>query len=558
MSWNQQEDCPPELASLDQGAGPIKGFRRFCSKIFCGLSLTRSCNFCVFCCVCIGSLLGQVAPVIVGVSDTACLVILYFVCPNTRHESYSFSTNLLDLVLLSAFRSLCCLTSYLACGSSSNCQKPYLYTAYGVGVLSLVFIFFKAIKFDYDDDDETWVAVLMFLTTAIGSIAHVLVAQPMYAAAKKRRKAQISPRYRYSGSEKDWLVEQNQVGYSTISGGPRNSSTNWSDTDSDDESPDMPGKVFTDVESKFMVCEGVEIHYKMLEPPTEEQASDTSRVSPPAVILVHGFGGGVFSWRHLMLQLVRRCNCIVVAFDRPGFGLTERPYRHSFPDANNPYALHSQVKMIFSLCKQLSLERIVLIGHADGALLSMLTAVAAIEGEVTGVKVAGLAMIAPNMSSEMVPTSTRLLLQTKLGRQMLRPLLRSEIGEVALRRAWHDSAKLSRDVLELYKTPLRVEGWDRALYEVARLKGEVEAAKLPQMFALIAGLPTVFLAGEFDRVVSPRKCAAVAAEFPGSQYRVVPTSGHLPHEESPLAVVGLLANFVSNALVTGGSHAGPS
>lgn len=51
---------------------------------------------------------------------------------------------------------------------------------------------------------------------------------------------------------------------------------------------------------------------------------------------------------------------------------------------------------------------------------------------------------------------------------MLRPLLRSEVGEVSNRRAWHEPAKLTAEVLEHYKRPLRARNWDAALVEVSR------------------------------------------------------------------------------------------
>jgi hypothetical protein len=38
------------------------------------------------------------------------------------------------------------------------------------------------------------------------------------------------------------------------------------------------------------------------------------------IVLVHGFGGGVFSWRHVMQPLADATGCRVVALDRPGFG----------------------------------------------------------------------------------------------------------------------------------------------------------------------------------------------------------------------------------------------
>lgn len=61
---------------------------------------------------------------------------------------------------------------------------------------------------------------------------------------------------------------------------------------------------------------------------------------------------------------------------------------------------------------------------------------------------------------------TALHCKCRLGRRILRPLLRSEVGEVANRRAWFDASKLTPEVLQLYKQPLKVQGWDLALLEV--------------------------------------------------------------------------------------------
>ena len=63
------------------------------------------------------------------------------------------------------------------------------------------------------------------------------------------------------------------------------------------------------------------------------------------IVLVHGFGGGVFSWRHVMGTLARQVGCTVAAFDRPGWGLTSRLRREDWEDKEmpNPYKLESQV-----------------------------------------------------------------------------------------------------------------------------------------------------------------------------------------------------------------------
>lgn len=63
------------------------------------------------------------------------------------------------------------------------------------------------------------------------------------------------------------------------------------------------------------------------------------------IVLVHGFGGGVFSWRHVMGVLARQVGCTVAAFDRPGWGLTSKPRQKDWEvnQLPNPYKLENQV-----------------------------------------------------------------------------------------------------------------------------------------------------------------------------------------------------------------------
>ena len=49
---------------------------------------------------------------------------------------------------------------------------------------------------------------------------------------------------------------------------------------------------------------------------------------------------------------------------------------------------------------------------------------------------------------------------------MLVRMLRTEIGEVYNRAAWGDSVLLTPDIRQLYKEPLRIQGWDAAILEV--------------------------------------------------------------------------------------------
>jgi pimeloyl-ACP methyl ester carboxylesterase len=145
-----------------------------------------------------------------------------------------------------------------------------------------------------------------------------------------------------------------------------------------------------------------------------------------------------------------------------------------------------------------------------------------------------------------VPTGAKLLLRSSVGLPLLRPLLRSEVAEVSLSRAFHQPGKLTPAVLARYAEPLRVLGWDRALWEVARCAGELSHGELSALAegAAAAGTPAVVLAGAQDRVAPPEIAASMAASL-GTDVLTVPDCGHLPQEESPAALASLIAPAIS-------------
>ncbi|KAH9311074.1 hypothetical protein KI387_026109, partial [Taxus chinensis] len=237
------------------------------------------------------------------------------------------------------------------------------------------------------------------------------------------------------------------------------------------------------------------------------------------IILIHGFGGGVFSWRHVMAPLARQTGCSVAAFDRPGWGLTSRPDRAEWEEKRlpNPYELQSQVNLLFSFCEEMGFSSVVLVGHDDGGLLALMAAERAHTSN-QQIEVKGVVLVGVSLAREVVPAFARILLHTSLGQHMLRPLLRTEISQVANRRAWYDATKLTSDVLDLYKAPLCVEGWDRALREVGKLSSTsvVSVHNGMELLKAIKELPVLIAAGAEDILVPLKSAHALASKLPNS------------------------------------------
>ncbi|KAF8406989.1 hypothetical protein HHK36_006110 [Tetracentron sinense] len=307
------------------------------------------------------------------------------------------------------------------------------------------------------------------------------------------------------------------------------------------------------------------------------------------IILVHGFGGGVFSWRHVMGVLAQQVGCTVAAFDRPGWGLTSRPRRKDWEEKQlpNPYKLETQEKLdynydivdfvpvqvdhgcqgdkphkhlkwspevdlLLSFCSEMGFSSVVLVGHDDGGLLALKAAQRVRDSANSfHVEIKGVVLLSVSLSREVVPAFARILMRTSLGKKhLVRPLLRTEISQVVNRRAWYDANKLTTEVLSLYKAPLCVKGWDEALHEIGRLSFEtvLSSQNVASLLKAVEDLPVLVVAGAEDALVSLKSSQAMASKLLNSRLVAVSGCGHLPHEECPKALLAALSPFISRLL----------
>jgi pimeloyl-ACP methyl ester carboxylesterase len=215
----------------------------------------------------------------------------------------------------------------------------------------------------------------------------------------------------------------------------------------------------------------------------------------------------------------------VVAYDRPAFGLTERPMPGEW-EGQNPYSLEAQVDQAVGLMDVLEVDKAILIGHSAGGTASLLTALTYPE------RVAGLILVAPAVYAGSDSSRlARALIQTPQARH-LGPLLVRRIqasGQDVLRASWHDPDQITPQVWEGYMKPLQAENWDRALWELTRAR---RSSGLAERLEKIEG-PVLVVTGDDDRIVPTEQSIRLAQEIAQAELSVIPNCGHLPHEECP-------------------------
>jgi pimeloyl-ACP methyl ester carboxylesterase len=282
-----------------------------------------------------------------------------------------------------------------------------------------------------------------------------------------------------------------------------------------------PPEDLADPDSKFVVVNGVQVHYK------------TMGRGQPVFVLLHGFGASVFSWHKVMEPLSQFGT--VIAFDRPAFGLTERPLEWT---GANPYSSASAVSLTVALMDALGVERAILVGHSAGGTVALATALRHPD------RVQALVLEDPAVYAGGGARGgfVRFLLRTPQARR-IGPLFARLIqtwGEDALRLAWHDPTRITEVDRAGYRKPLQVENWDRALWEFT---AAAEPLELDRQLDAVR-VPTLVLTGDDDRIVPAGQSVRLAGEIAGARLVIVPECGHIPHEERPDEFLRVVEKFV--------------
>jgi pimeloyl-ACP methyl ester carboxylesterase len=274
-------------------------------------------------------------------------------------------------------------------------------------------------------------------------------------------------------------------------------------------------------ESRFLDVGGVRLHY--LE----------SGTGNPALLLLHGYPANAASWRAVQPELALYGR--TVAFDRAGFGLSERPLPGSWARGDNPYLPEEVLGRAIGLLDGLGIDRAVWIGSSSGALVALQAALEHPE------RVAALVLVgAPVYAGRAPPAWLRPLLHTpqmdRVGPLLMRQL-GSQPGLSLYTSQWADPERIDQEDIDAFRLTFRVDDWDRALWEVTK------ASRVPDVAARLSEVrvPALVVAGSQDQIVPPAESERLARELPESTLALMEGCGHVPHEECPAefgAVVG--------------------
>ena len=281
--------------------------------------------------------------------------------------------------------------------------------------------------------------------------------------------------------------------------------------------------------TSFAKASGIDIYTDVTE---FDCSQDSDCENPPVFFLLHGFGANTFSYRFVTEPLSAYGD--VIAYDRPGFGFTQRP---SSWEGENPYGSAGNDLILDELIAEYASDRkVFLVGHSAGG-----TQAAQYVVDNPGA-VTGLILISPAILTTGGSPSGFNWIFSIPQLDHLGPLLVSSIassGMDLLDRSWFDKSKITDEITAGYRAPLEIIGWEEGFWEFNRAPRSFDVKdRLSEI-----KIPTLLITGDTDVVVATADTEALATMIEGSSLVVIPKSGHLAQEETPVDTMKAIDDY---------------
>ena len=282
---------------------------------------------------------------------------------------------------------------------------------------------------------------------------------------------------------------------------------------------------------RFLELDGARLHY-LDEGPAD---TGTARGGPP-VVLLHGNTVTLDDWIVSGVFDLTARSRRVVAFDRPGFGYSERP-------RDRPWTPAAQANSLRRACRRLGVERPVVVGHSWGTLVALAWALQAPQ-EVAGlVLISGYYYPSTRLDAWLVTPAAVPVLGGLLNHTVSPPLthltlpgtLRTMFAPHRVPDRFHDAFPKS-----LIPRPKQI----RAMSQEGAIMVQAAAA-LRRHYGGVS-CPSVVMTGDADRVVDPEdQSIRLAQELNEAELRIVPGAGHMVHHAVPLEVAEAIDRVAS-------------
>lgn len=257
--------------------------------------------------------------------------------------------------------------------------------------------------------------------------------------------------------------------------------------------------------------------------------------SGPTVVLIHGMAGSLTTWDPVFAGLAKTCD--VIAIDLPGHGESAR--------LRGDYSLGSLASSVRDVLDALEVTQATIVGHSLGGGIAMQFMYQFPERceRLVLVSSGGLGReVTPMLRALTLPGAGLALAAGARVQHQRHVVAAGRLARPVAGWVWNDLPYMVRQMATLDDPETR-----RSF--LATIKAVIEPGgqgiNATERLHLAAGLPTMIVWGEDDRIIPKGHGAAAADLVPGCRFELVPDAGHYPHEDDPELFASLLADFVA-------------
>jgi pimeloyl-ACP methyl ester carboxylesterase len=267
---------------------------------------------------------------------------------------------------------------------------------------------------------------------------------------------------------------------------------------------------------RFITVEGVRLHY-------------VERGSGPPLVLLHGNGSMIQDFQSSGLIDLAAKKYRVIAFDRPGFGHSERP-------RNTVWTPEAQAGLIGPALVRIGASEPMVLGHSWGTLVAVALALRYPR------KVKALILA----SGYYYPTARAdVLLLSPPAIPLIGDILSHTISPILSRLMW---PFLLRKIFAPRPVPKKFKGFpeEMAVRPSQIRAGAAESAlMIPSASALRKGyrkleMPVVIVAGAQDRFIESEQSTRLHRDISHSLLRCVPANGHMVHQTATAEIMSAI------------------
>lgn len=253
------------------------------------------------------------------------------------------------------------------------------------------------------------------------------------------------------------------------------------------------------------------------------------RGSGPPVLLLHGLGGFLEMW-WLNVESLGLSNT-VYAIDLPGHGLSE--------PAKNCYEPDCATEYVIAIMEALGIERVILVGHSMGGLISINVCTSFPE------KITKLVLVDSAGLTDYLPLRFRILALPVFG-PLLLEIAERQFYKTGIRNLFYKK-ELSDQIIDLFmRNSSRI--WpkneildlSRKHFGIRGIKpGSFVLDKLPRI-----SCPTMFVQGAQDSIFPLEHVKGAFSRLPGARMEVIEKAGHMPQIEQPDIFNRIMSEFL--------------